>query len=70
MFVIYGVIVNISNVFMYQDSISVGMIIAACAAAFPMDILHGVFTAGLILFFGREFMDKLERVKKKYFINE
>ncbi|MBE6007990.1 MAG: ATP-binding cassette domain-containing protein [Lachnospiraceae bacterium] len=62
--VIYGVIVNISNVFMYQDSISLGMIIAACAAALPMDILHGVFTAGLIFVFGREFMDKLEDKKE------
>ena len=68
--VIYGVIVNISNVLMYQESISLGMIALSCLSALPLDLLHGVFTAGLILFFGREFMDKLERLKKKYIINE
>jgi len=64
--VIYGVIVNTSNVLMYQDGISAKMIAAACAAALPLDILHGAFTAGLIIFFGKEFTDKLKRVRKKY----
>ena len=64
--VFYGVIANISNVLMYQDSISVGMIATACAAALPFDILHASFTVALLMVFGREFTDKLKRVRKRY----
>lgn len=64
--VLYGGIMNLSSVILYQDNVNLGMILAACGLGLPFDLIHGVSTF-LFLFIGAgPMLQKLERVKKKY----
>lgn len=66
--VIYGGIVNLSTLFMYQRDINANMIAAVYLSGLPFDIMHGAFTAAVLFVFGPGFIEKLVRIKKKYHI--
>jgi uncharacterized membrane protein len=64
--VLYGSIMNLSSVILYQDNVNLAMIVAACGMGLPFDLIHGISTF-LFLFIGAgPMLRKLERVKKKY----
>ena len=65
---IYGGIVNLSTLFMYQRDINANMIAAVYLSGLPFDIMHGAFTAAVLFVFGPAFIEKLVRIKKKYHI--
>lgn len=64
---IYGVIMNLSSLIISQSEINISAITAFYISGLPMDIIHALSTA-IFLFIGAEpILDKLERVKIKYF---
>lgn len=64
--IIYGGIVNIATVLISQTTLSVEMIIKACIAGLPIDLIHGVSTAFFLWFISETMIEKLERIKVKY----
>lgn len=64
--ILYGGVMNPASVIVYQDNITVEMLIAACAAGLPFDVLHGAATSVFLALGAGPMLDKLSRVKKKY----
>jgi len=64
--VIYGGIMNPASVIMWQDKITLEMIITSYAVGIPFDLVHGLSTAIFLWFILRPMTEKLERIKTKY----
>ena len=64
--ILYGGVMNPASVIVYQDNITVEMLIAACAAGLPFDVLHGAATSVFLALGAGPVLEKLSRVKKKY----
>ena len=62
----YGVIMNLSSVFTYQEYPTVKMILASLAAGLPFDLIHAASTAVFLFLISKPMIEKLERVKTKY----
>ena len=65
-FLIYGGIMNPASIIMWQDSITIKMLIASYMAGLPFDIIHASSTAFFLWFIAEPMIDKLERIKVKY----
>ena len=65
--VVYGGIMNLASALMWHSaSLSLGVVVSYYVTGFPADLIHAAATA-LFLWFGAEpFLEKLERVKRKY----
>ena len=64
--IIYGGIMNLSSVIMWQGKITTDMIISVYLMGLPMDVIHAVSTAFFLWFIAEPMIDKLERIKIKY----
>lgn len=63
---IYGGILNLASVIMYQASPTWEMILASLALGLPMDLVHAAATAIFIWFCSNILFEKLDRLKIKY----
>lgn len=64
--IIYGGIVDLWTILSFTPEPTFGLVIAIYAAALPMNVILSAATAVFLFFFGRPFIDKIERVKLKY----
>lgn len=65
-FVIYGVVVDISSVFMMVSQFNISAILSVYLAGVPFNAVHGVSTAIMVAAAQPLISKKLERVKTKY----
>lgn len=63
---IYGVIMNTATVIMTANTINIKLLKAALISGFPFDIIHAFATTVFLWFASEPFINKLERIKKKY----
>ncbi len=64
--IIYGGIMNPASVIMYQEKITIEMLLTSYIGGFPLDLIHAVSTAFFLWFGAEPICEKLERVKMKY----
>lgn len=64
--VIYGGIMNVSHVLIYQPNPTWEMVLTAMALGVPFDIVHGAATGFFLWAGGPALLEKLDRVKEKY----
>ena len=64
--VVYGGILNPASALMWMDEVDWGVLLAYCAAGFPMDLVQGAATALFLWFGGEPMLEKLERLQAKY----
>ena len=57
---------NPASVLIWQDTVTLKMILAACIAGIQFDIIHALGTAVFLWFLSTSLIEKLERVKLKY----
>lgn len=65
-FVYYGIIMNMSSVFMFTGTPNMSMITTYLIAGIPMDLIHGISTVFFLWFIAEPMIEKLERIKLKY----
>ena len=65
-FVIYGGIMNPASIVMYQNKITLKMILSAYIVGMPLDLIHAAATAFFLWFISEPMIEKLERIKVKY----
>ena len=65
-FVIYGVIMNVASVVMYQTNITWPMIMASLITGLPFDLIHAISTSFFLFIIGEPMLEKLDRIKVKY----
>lgn len=63
---LYGIIMNISSVVLYQSEPNLSMFIASEAMGLPFDLIHAAATVFFLYFAAPPVLEKLERVKTKY----
>lgn len=63
---IYGGIMNVSHVLIYQPNPTWEMALTAMALGVPFDIVHGAATGFFLWAGGPALLEKLDRVKEKY----
>ena len=64
--VLYGGIMNISSVLIYQSNVTVGHILSYIASGLPFDLIHGTATVVFLLLGGTQILEKCERAKVKF----
>ena len=64
--VVYGGILNPASALMWMDEVDWGVLLAYCAAGFPMDLVQGAATALFLWFGGEPMLEKLDRLRAKY----
>ena len=64
--VIYGGIMNPASIIMWQDKITLEMVLLAYITGLPFDIIHALGTAFFLWFISVPMIEKLERIKIKY----
>ncbi|MEG0035682.1 MAG: ECF transporter S component [Oscillospiraceae bacterium] len=65
-FFVYGIIMNCSVVFTYQEKPTLSMLAAYCFLGMPMDLIHAAATAFFLWVAGPAMLEKLDRIKIKY----
>ena len=65
-FVIYGLIMNTSTLFTYQQVISKKMFWMAILQGVPFDLIHAASTVIFLFIISRTMLEKLDRIKLKY----
>lgn len=68
--VLYGAIMNMSSVLMYQEAVNLKMLLASVSAGLPFDFVHAVSTAVFLFLISNVMIEKIERVKTKYGIRQ
>ncbi len=63
---VYGGIMNPASVIMWQDKITVNMLLASYAAGISFDLVHGISTGFFLWFISGSMIEKIDRVKMKY----
>ncbi len=63
---IYGGIVNLSSVFLYQTNPTMGGIISAYSMGLPYDMIHALSTVFFLWFIAEPMIEKIDRIKIKY----
>ncbi len=63
---VYGVIVNISSIFMMQQQFSWELAMTYIAMGFPFDLVHAAATAVFLWIAAVPMIEKIERIKEKY----
>lgn len=64
--VLYGVIMNVATVIMWQSNINFNMILSSCVMGLPFDLVHAASSAFFLWFISDPMTEKLERIKIKY----
>ncbi len=64
--IIYGGIMNPASVIMWQNNITLEMIVSTYILGLPFDLIHSFSTAFFLWFISAPMLDKLERVKIKF----
>jgi len=64
--VIYGGIMNPASIIMWQNKITLPMIVTSYVAGLPLDLVHAFATAFFLWFISGPMMEKIERIKVKY----
>ena len=64
--VLYGGIMNISSVLIYQSNVTIGHILSYIASGLPFDLIHGTATVVFLLLGGTQILEKCERAKVKF----
>ena len=64
--VLYGGVMNPATVIMYQDKITLQMILSSFAMGLPFDLIHAVSSVFFLWFISEPMIEKLERIKIKY----
>ena len=67
---IYGPIVNASNIFIFQNNPSWEMFCVALLQGLPFDLIHATATVTFLSIFSRPMLEKLNRIKTKYGLME
>jgi energy-coupling factor transporter ATP-binding protein EcfA2/uncharacterized membrane protein len=67
---LYGPIVNLSSVLIWQPEVTWGMVLAAFAAGLPFDLVHAAATVIFLWLISGPMLKKLDRMKIKYGILE
>lgn len=65
-FALYGIIVDLSSVFMMVSEYNLRSVLSIYASGFPFNIIHGLTTGICITLFEPSVSEKLERIKQKY----
>ncbi len=65
-FVIYGLIVDLSSVFMMLSEITLQGVLSVYMAGVPFSLAFGISTAVFLFIFGESFVKKISRIKLKY----
>lgn len=65
-FVVYGLIVDTSSVFMWITDFSFKTVLPVYISGLKFNIIHGISTSIFIILCGKIIIEKLERVKIKY----
>lgn len=65
-FVVYGLIMDTSTVFMYMDEPTVEAFVATYSTGLIFNMIHGVSTVVFLLLLAKPFFAKLNRIKMKY----
>ena len=65
-FIIYGGIMNPASVIMWQNKITMEMVLSAFIMGVPFDLIHALGTAFFLWLISEPMIDKLERIKVKY----
>ena len=65
-FLIYGGIMNPASVLMYQQNVSLKMLLTAYITGVPADAVHALATVLFLWFLAEPMLEKLDRVKVKY----
>lgn len=64
--VVYGGIMNMVSLLMWQPNPNAEMIISTYVLGLPFDLIHAVSTVFFLWVFARPLMEKIERVKTKF----
>lgn len=64
--IFYGLIVDISSIFMILDKITFAGIVSIYSSGFLFNLAFAISTAVFLLIFGEQFVKKIDRIKKKY----
>lgn len=64
--IIYGGIVNVASVILFQPEPTAEMFISSIIMGFPYDMVHAISTAFFLFFITEPMMEKLNRIKTKY----
>ena len=67
---VYGPVMNLGSLVIWQTNITWGMVLAALIAGFPFDLVHAASTVIFLWLIAEPMLEKLERVKIKYGIME
>ncbi len=65
-FCLFGSIMNPISIISFYDHVTWDMILVSYAQGLPFDLIHGFGTFGFLFFFGEPFLEKIQRVQKKY----
>ena len=65
-FLLYGGIINIGMMFMFEMPLTRDAILAFYISAFPMDLIHAAATVFFLFVLSNVMIEKLERIKIKY----
>lgn len=65
-FVVYGVTVDLSSVFMMVSEFNIKSILAVYSSGVPFNVVHSISTAVIVALIQPQITEKLERIKVKY----
>ncbi|MFZ2537638.1 MAG: ECF transporter S component [Oscillospiraceae bacterium] len=65
-FFIYGGLINLSNLAFFTSEFSWGSLLATYISAFWFDMVHSFATIFFLFIFAMPFIEKLDRIKRKY----
>lgn len=65
-FAVYGIIVDLSSVFMMLSEFNLKSILSIYLSGLPFNIIHGVTTGVIVILVQPEINEKLDRIKIKY----
>lgn len=64
--IVYGAIVNLSMLYLYQDNVTLDMIINAYVSSVAYDAIHAGTTVVFLLLLTNTFVDAIDRIDTKY----
>ncbi len=67
---IYGVIMNVSSVLMWQPNPTLEMMVSSMVMGVPFDLIHAASAACFLWVLSEPFLEKLQRLKTKYGLME
>ena len=65
-FIIYGLIMNTSSIFLFQANQTPAMFWPTIVQGIPFDLVHALATVTFLAVISRPMLEKLDRIKLKY----